>query len=114
MKLNFSYLAIILFSILLISGCSSNQDNVKTNVMDNYESVREVAWLFVEEKGWNYNEDDWKHAQVEKKIVNENYNLDGEYLGKEIFTVTIEDAVASPLILVDPNSKEVIGYIPGE
>ena len=117
MKLKFLYLAITAF---LIVGCSNNQEVGNITDTDSYENVREVAWAFIEEKGWNDNaEKDWKSAEVKKMIANNSYELlDKTYEGKEILIVSFEDkenvVVGTPLILIDPNLNEVIGYMPGE
>ncbi|MDF2067629.1 hypothetical protein [Bacillus sp. Cr_A10] len=52
---------------------------------------------------------------MKKITADETYkNLDESYIGKEIFVVTKVDALAAPLVFVDPNTLEVIGIIPGE
>lgn len=57
----------------------------------------------------------WKNAQVEKRMVDSSFQmLDKTYRGKEIFPVPLENALAAALIIVDPETNEVIGYIPGE
>ncbi|WP_438298156.1 hypothetical protein [Sporosarcina sp. FA15] len=117
MKLKFLYLAITAF---LIVGCSNNQEVGNITDTDSYENVREVAWAFIEEKGWNDNaEKDWESAEVKKMIANNSYELlDKTYEGKEILIVSFEDkenvVVGTPLILIEPNLNEVIGYMPGE
>ena len=56
---------------------------------------------------------------MKKMIANNSYELlDKTYEGKEILIVSFEDkenvVVGTPLILIDPNLNEVIGYMPGE
>jgi hypothetical protein len=119
MKLKFLYLAITAFLILLLVGCSNNQDVGNITDTDSYEKVREVAWEFIEEKGWNDTaKEGWQSAKVKKIIADNSYELlDKTYEGKEILTVSFEDkenvVVGTPLILVDPDLNEVIGYISG-
>lgn len=118
MKLKF--LAITAFLILLLVGCSNNQDVGNITDTDSYEKVREVAWEFIEEKGWNDTaKEGRKSAKVKKITADNSYELlDKTYEGKEILTVSFEDkenvVVGTPLILVDPNLNEVIGYMAGE
>ena len=106
--------------MLLIVGCSNNQDVGNITETDSYEKVREVAWEFIEEKDWHENaKEDWKNAKVKKVIADNSYELlDKTYEGKEVLTVSFEDkknvVVGTPLILVDPNLNEVIGYMAGE
>jgi len=120
MKLKFLYLSMTLFSLLLIVGCSSKQDEGNTNAKDNYEKIREVAWDFLEEKGWDDRAiEEGKSAEVKKTKADKSYVLlDKTYEGKEVLKVSFEDkgnvVVGPPLILVDPNTNEVIGYMPGE
>jgi hypothetical protein len=104
----------------MIVGCSIKQDRGNSNVIDNYEKIREVAWEFIEEKGWDDRAiEDWKSAEVKKTIADNSYELlDKTYEGKEVLRVSFEDkenvVVGPPLILVDPNTNEVIGFMPGE
>ncbi len=120
MKLKFLYLAITAFLILLLVGCSNNQYVRNITDTDSYEKVREVAWDFIEEKEWNASaKEGWKSAEVKKIIADHRYEwLDKTYEGKEVLTVSFEDkenvVVGTPLILVDPNLNEVIGYMAGE
>lgn len=117
MKLKILYLIISMLSLLLVVGCS--KDNSLGNTLDNenYDSVREGVWDFIVEQGWspNYSKENWKSATVKKAIADDsNTTLDETYYGKEIFIVSLRDAIASPLIFVDPKNNEVIGYMPGE
>ncbi|WP_391119182.1 hypothetical protein [Psychrobacillus sp. L3] len=117
MKLKILYLAITMLSLLLIVGCSNDNSSDKTLDNESYESVREVVWDFIVEQGWshNYSKENWRNATVKKEVADDSYKtLDATYYGKEILIVTLEDAVAAPLIFVDPKNNEVIGYIPGE
>lgn len=119
MKLRFLYLTLTVLSILLICGCSTKQDEGNSKGTDNYE-IRKVAWDFIEEKGWGGRAiEDWKSAEVKKTIASNSYELlDKTYEGKEVLMVSFEDqenvVVGPPLILVDPETNEVIGYMPGE
>lgn len=117
MKLKFLYLAITAF---LLVGCSTNQDVRDVADTDRYEKVREAAWEFLEEKGWNDTaKEGWKSAEVKKIIADNSYEwLDKNYEGKEVLIVSFEDkenvVAGTPLLLVDPNLSEVIGYMAGE
>ena len=120
MKMKFLNLAITAFLILLVVGCSNNQDVGNITDTDSYEKVREVAWEFIAEKGWNDTaKDGWQSAKVKKEIADNRYELlDKTYEGKEILSVSFEDkenvVVGTPIILVDPDTNEVIGYMAGE
>ena len=84
------------------------------------QDAREVAWEFLKEKGWDYTATgDWESAVIKKTIAEEKYELiDESYVGKLVFSVTFEDqdnvVVGTPIVLVDFDTHEVIGYIPGE
>ena len=120
MKLKFLFIANTAFLILLFVGCSHNQDEGNITDIDSCENVRKIAWEFIEEKGWNDTaKDGWKSAEVKKMIADNSYELlDKTYEGKEILTVSFENkenvVVGTPLILVDPDINEVIGYMAGE
>ena len=69
MKLKFLHLTLTLVSIGLIVGCTNTSDLENTN---DFEQVREVAWTFVVEQGWNDRaEEDWQSAEVKKAIARE-------------------------------------------
>ncbi|MCG3088242.1 hypothetical protein [Sporosarcina cyprini] len=114
--MKFLYLAIPTFLILLVFGCSYNQNVGTITETDSYEKAKEVAWGFIEKKGWNDTaKEGWKSAKVKKVIADNCYELwDKTYEGKEILTVLFEDeenvGVDTPLILVAPDFNEVIGY----
>ena len=120
MKMKLLYLAITAFLILLVVGCSNNQDVGNITDTDSYENVRKIAWEFIEEKGWNdAAKEGWQSAKVKKMIADNSYELlDKTYEGKEVLIVSFEDkenvVVGTPLILVDPDLNVVIGYMAGE
>ena len=120
MKLKLLYIALTVFFMLLLVGCSNNKDAGNATDKDEYGKVREVAWRFVEEKGWSTTaKEGWQSAEVNKTIADNSYELlDKTYEGKEVLSVSFEDqenvVVGPPLILVDPDTNEVIGYMPGE
>ncbi|NYF26133.1 hypothetical protein [Sporosarcina sp. JAI121] len=120
MKLKFLYLAITAFLIMLVVGCSTNQHVGDLANTDSYEKVGKIAWEFIAEKGWNDTaKDGWQSAIVKKEIADNRYELlDKTYEGKEILSVSFEDKenvlVGTPIILVDPGTNEVVGYMAGE
>jgi hypothetical protein len=116
MKLKILYLTISILALVVV-GCSKDNSSGTTLDNENYESVREVVWDFIVDQGWshNYLKENWRYATVKKTIVDDSYKtLDASYNGKEILIVSLEDAVASPLIFVDPKNNKVIGYMTGE
>ncbi|QFG01212.1 hypothetical protein PB01_15655 [Psychrobacillus glaciei] len=110
----------IVLSIFFIVGCTTNQEVGNANGTDSYENIRETAWNFLVEKDWTERAiEDWKTAEVEKIIARNNYAfLDENYDGKEVFAVSFEDkgkfVMGPPVILVDSDTNEVIGYILAE
>ncbi|WP_100406961.1 outer membrane protein assembly factor BamD [Bacillus solitudinis] len=100
-------LALALFSISLLVGCSNNRDE--------NESIKELAWGFIEQKGWDATtKGDWKGAIVTDSIADERYELfDNRYEGKQVISVSFEDKknveVSTPVILVDSDTN-----MPGE
>ena len=90
-------------------------NEVKKN--DEYTEARDVVVEYFEQENLKqpYSVNEWENASVQKITADETYkNLDKSYIGKEIFVVTIVDALAAPLVFVDPNTLEVIGIMPGE
>ena len=113
-------LAYLLFFSLFLLGCANNEaEEDKAKKKDNYTEVRNVVMDFIEHQGWNQQYyptiKDWENARVEMFTVSADYKfVDESYVGKEIYEVHMEDALASPTIYVDPETLEVIGYVPGE
>ncbi|TFB23881.1 hypothetical protein E3U55_03445 [Filobacillus milosensis] len=104
-------------SISLVIGCSKEQANTSN---DSYNDIKKVAWEYIEEQEWlEYNNGNWQDAEVKQIEADDTYELlkDG-YDGEQVMSVTFKDEektqVSTPVILVDPDTKEVIGYLPGE
>ncbi|ARF17896.1 hypothetical protein [Sporosarcina ureae] len=120
MKLKFMYFALALFSIMLIMGCSNKSVIENSNDTDSYEDAKAAAWGFLKEEGWqDQAKDDFQNAKVKEVIINNKYVLlDKAYDGKEVLSVSFEDVdnavTGTTLILVDPNTNKVIGYMPTE
>lgn len=59
----------------------------------NASKIREIAWNFLEERGWSDStKEEWKSAAVTKIIVNKDYELlDKNYKGNGVFSVLFED-----------------------
>lgn len=121
MKFNITCLIILLLMTVSI-GCSNNTDVQKTAVSkeEEFHNARKIAWEFLKERQWNDRaKDNWKTAKVTQTTVDENYQLLNKgYEGRKILSVSFEDkeiaAAGTPVILVDPTSKEIVGYLPGE
>lgn len=120
MKMKLMYVVVTMFSIILIVGCSNKPVIENTNDIDNHVDIKAAAWDFLNEKGWqDQANDDPQSAKVEKVIADNKYILlDKTYDGKEVLEVSFEDVenavTGTPLLLVDSNTNEVIGYMPGE
>jgi len=87
---------------------------------DGYELVRKAAWEFIHKKGWSQSaKGNWQNAKVEIIITDQSYELlDTQYEGKQVASVSFQDkdnvVVGTPLILVDLDSHEVVGYMHSE
>ncbi|MDX8363430.1 hypothetical protein [Cytobacillus sp. IB215316] len=109
------YLVFTYFLILLLVGCAENQSET-----DSYNEARDTAWNFVKEKGWNITaKDNWQSAKVTKVVIDKNYELfDKTYEGKEVLSISFEDkensVVGTPIIIIDPYTNKVIGFMPSE
>lgn len=92
----------------------------RPEVRSNDDRTREAAWEFLKAKGWDYTSTgEWKNAKVQKTIADKSHELiDESYIGKLVLTVTFEEqgnlVVGTPVVLLDFDTNEVIGYIPGE
>lgn len=120
MKFKFVYFVCTVFSITLILGCSNKPVIENTSEMDSHEDAKAAAWEFLNEKGWqDQAKEDFESAEVAKVHADSKYVLlDQTYDGKELLEVSFEDVdhavTGTPLILVDSNTNEVVGYMPSE
>lgn len=106
--------SILLLLCLLLTSCSIAED-------DGYREVRKAGWNFIKQNKWeNRTSGAWEQAKVTAYTVYESQAqlLDKQYIGKKVLSVEFEDlentALSAPVILVDQESKKVIGYLPGE
>lgn len=103
----------LILASLFSTGCTNNE--VEENEIDT--EVRNVVFDYMEQEDWNpefYQVNEWENASVKKITADGSYkNSDKSYMGKEIFVVTIVDALAAPLVFVDTDTLEVIGIMPG-
>lgn len=104
----------------MIAGCSSTEDAVNDSSEDSHELEKKAAWEFVQDQGWSQSaKGNWQNAKVEIIITDQSYELfDTQYEGEEVASVSFQDkdnvVVGTPLILVDLESHEVVGYMPSE
>ena len=104
-----------MFLSMGLFGCQQSSEDENDN-----QDIKTVAWGFIEEKGWDTNANvNWQGAKVTETIADNSYELlDSNYEGREVLSVSFEDkenvVIGTPLILVDPTTKKVIGYMPGE
>ncbi|WP_203248764.1 hypothetical protein [Sporosarcina beigongshangi] len=114
MKVKQILIYMLIFISFIATGCTS--DEIESNNAD--KEIRDVVLNYFEEQDWNHepnSRSDWENATVGKITVDDRYkNIDKSYMGKEIFTVTIEDTIAAPIVFVDPGTLEVVGIMPGE
>ncbi|TFE00604.1 hypothetical protein [Jeotgalibacillus salarius] len=115
MKKGICYLAICTFTALILVGCASDQSKTQE-----YNEAKKAAWDFVKEEGWdNTADEDWQSAEVTEVIADQTFELlDDTFEGNEALRVSFKDkenvVTGTPLILIDPDTNEVIGYMPGE
>ncbi|ALC86735.1 hypothetical protein AM499_13540 [Bacillus sp. FJAT-22090] len=118
MKAKHVWFFMLIFISLFVTACTKNEvegNEVKKNDIDT--KVRNVVVEYFKQKNSNQlnSVNEWENASVKIFTADETYkNLDESYIGKEIFVVTKVDALAAPLVFVDPNTLEVIGIMPGE
>ena len=115
--INKSKWLILLIIMIWVTGC--NEVEKSTGIEQSYDDVKKVAWDYLNEQGWSENAKDSSRAVVKKIVVIDNYELiDSSFEGTEAWSVSFVDkdnvVVGTPTILVDPKTKKVIGYMPGE
>ncbi|KIL51609.1 hypothetical protein KP77_11210 [Jeotgalibacillus alimentarius] len=114
------FIVLPVFAVLMLIGCSGDQSNDSQIDSDQYLEAKETAWAFVKEQGWDDTaEEDWRSAEVTEVVASQGYTLlEDHYVGKEVLSITFQDqanvVAGTPIILVDGDTYEVIGYIPGE
>ncbi|HWL23772.1 MAG TPA: hypothetical protein VNR38_08485 [Ureibacillus sp.] len=115
-------LIFLLFAAVILASCSNTPEpNAKVEKTDDeYGEIRAVAWDYLQHNDWHlWAKKDWENAIVEKIIADHRYELlDPTIEGKEVLRVSFEDRdvviVGTPTILIDPQTKEVVGYMLGE
>lgn len=111
---------VIAVILTILVGCSENLESEEQLNTDSYSESREAAWLFVKSNGWDLTaKENWQSAIVERVVVNNHYSLmDESYRGKEALAVSFEEkenvVVGPPVILIDIETNEVIGFMPSE
>lgn len=104
----------------IFSLSASSFSVINEIIASSHTSIKEIAWNFLKEKGWNDSANkERRKATVTKVLVNDDYELvDKSYEGKEVLSVSFEDkentVVGTPIVLVDADTDRVIGYMPGE
>lgn len=119
-KLKKLLLFFVIVLLALMSGCNDSN----ANVSENEQQVLENVWTYVKgtdmpiDEEW---ENAWLNGEIEEIEVSDDINnyIDAkeEYLGQTVLLVTPNfktERMAYPSILVDPETTEVIGEIPGE
>ena len=122
MNRRYSILFLTLLSILILVGCTNEpeSDDLIENPDDPYGEICAVAWDFIQQNNWHTRADEnWESAKVETIIADHRYEiLDPTVEGKEVFRVSFKDRedvlVGTPLILVNPQTNEVVGYLLSE
>lgn len=115
------FLVFLLFSLLLVTGCASEQSTGgEVQLDDNYHEAREVAWDYVQEMGWGETLDAeaWETAKVETITGPEYYDYTKtDFIGEEvllvIFPVEGQPVASVTHFLVDKEMDEVVGYLEG-
>ncbi|KKB33093.1 YobA family protein [Bacillus thermotolerans] len=108
---------ILSIPLVFLAACSSDSqttNDVNATNKESDEHIREIAWDFVKEMGWNDEvKEEWQRAKVTKTIAaDDDHKFLGQaykdnYEGKEVLFVSFE---STPSILIDPKTNKVIGY----
>ncbi|SOC38609.1 hypothetical protein [Ureibacillus acetophenoni] len=111
------FLLLVVATLSILTGCSMNE-NIETE--DSFDEIRKIAWDFVKEQGWGTTSDgEWQSAEVQEIIMKDHFEiLDLSYNGRTVLKVTFIDRadalVSTPVILIAPDTGQVVGYLLGE
>ncbi|WP_342528288.1 hypothetical protein MKY84_05310 [Chryseomicrobium sp. FSL W7-1435] len=118
----------VLLSILLIvlTGCQKEASQVSPEEINaaQEETILENAWSYVQTTQMPQSEewqDAWMQGEIETLTLTKAHirsaNLEDRLIGQSIYSVTPSaelNLIAEPTLLVDPESMQVIGVLPGE
>lgn len=115
-------LIFVIFLVIFMSGCTETDPNHSNSERD--KQILENVWTYVQ--GTDMPEDEewksaWLNGEIDEIEVSEEItiytNIDEKYHGQTIIQVTPTfeiERMAYPRVLVDPETTEVIGELPGE
>ncbi|WP_088006028.1 hypothetical protein [Indiicoccus explosivorum] len=108
---------VLLLSLWIMAGCSPEQTAEETA---EHREARQAAWNFVQEMGWagTLDESSWETAAVERIVAPDYYEyVDASFEGEEVLLITFpeegEPVASVTHFLVDKETNEVVGFLPG-
>ena len=109
---------VLCLTILMLTGCMQPSTSSPTQSDDEAGAIKSAV-LFLEQMDWQPVDEDSKQATIQSIKVDDRYELlDAQFKGKRVWIITFptdsQRAIEIPHVLVDPESKEVIGYLPSE
>lgn len=113
-----SLICVLIVLLAVMSGCNNNKKS------EEEQQILENVWTYIQgtdmpkDEEW---ENAWLNGEIEEIQVSDEMasytDVDEKYRGQTIFLVTPvfeTELVAYPSILVDQETKKVIGELPGE
>ncbi len=105
-------------TILMLTGCMHPSTSSSTYSDDEADAIKSAV-LFLEQMDWLPVNEDSKQATIQSIKVDDRYELlDSQFKETHAWLITFptdsQRTIEIPHVLVDPESNEVIGYLPSE
>ncbi|MET1032244.1 hypothetical protein [Domibacillus tundrae] len=98
---------------VFLTGCG---DSNQAEFNGEFGQEKQAAWDFLQEQDWTVKAEETATVDVTKEVQDVEWVRSSD--SKEWVAVSFADekpsVVGVPVILVEPETKEVVGYIPGE
>ncbi|OES46619.1 hypothetical protein [Domibacillus iocasae] len=98
---------------MCLTGCANSN---QAEFDGEFGREKQAAWDFLQEQDWTVRAEKMATVNVKKEVQDVEWVRSSN--SKEWVAVSFADekpsVISVPVILVDPEMKEVVGYIPGE
>ncbi|MGA9467472.1 MAG: hypothetical protein WBV10_07575 [Exiguobacterium marinum] len=109
---------VLCLTIFLLTGCMQPSTSSPTQSDDEADAIKSAV-SFLEQMDWQPVDEDSQQATIQSIKVDDRYELiDSHFKGAHAWLITFpadsQRTIETPHVLVDPESNEVIGYLPSE